>query len=163
RKLTDIFSVESEIAKGIAESLQAKLSGREQQELAAKPTNNLEAYDAYLRGVAFEARYYSSFFLGDLEKNALSFFERAVQLDPNFALAWARLSPWAPVVPRFGAMPRNELWTTRRNWSRTHPKPCLHWVITNTGGCVITGLLKPRSVASARCYRAVARYHMPSA
>ena len=92
RKLTDIFSVESEIAKGIAESLQAKLSGREQQELAAKPTNNLEAYDAYLRGVAFEARYYSSFFLGDLEKNALSFFERAVQLDPNFALAWARLS-----------------------------------------------------------------------
>ncbi len=55
RKLTDIFEVESEIAKGIAESLQAKLTGREQQALAVKPTNNPEAYEAYLRGVAFEA------------------------------------------------------------------------------------------------------------
>ncbi|MGB9054787.1 MAG: serine/threonine-protein kinase, partial [Pseudolabrys sp.] len=56
RKLTDIFSVESEIAKGIAESLQAKLTGREEQALAVKPTNNLEAYDAYLRGLAFDTR-----------------------------------------------------------------------------------------------------------
>ena len=54
RKLTDIFAVESEIAKGIAESLQAKLTGREEQALAVKPTNNPEAYDAYLRGLAFE-------------------------------------------------------------------------------------------------------------
>jgi TolB-like protein len=92
RKLTDIFGVESEIAKGIAESLQAKLTGREEQALAAKPTNNSEAYDAYLRGLAFEARYYSSSFPTDLEKKAISFFERAVQLDPNFAAAWARLS-----------------------------------------------------------------------
>src|SRR5215468_8058446 len=51
RKLTDIFSVESEIAIRIAKSLQAKLSGHEQQALAANPTNNLEAYDAYLRGL----------------------------------------------------------------------------------------------------------------
>ena len=56
RKLTDIFGVESEIAKRIAESLQAKLTGREEQALAVKPTNNPEAYDAYLRGLAFEAR-----------------------------------------------------------------------------------------------------------
>ena len=56
RKLTDIFGVESEIAKGIAESLQIKLTGREEQALAAKPTNNPEAYDAYLRGLAFDAR-----------------------------------------------------------------------------------------------------------
>ena len=56
RKLTDIFGVESEIAKGIAESLQAKLTGREEQALAVKPTNNPEAYDAYLRGLAFDAR-----------------------------------------------------------------------------------------------------------
>ena len=92
RKLTDIFSVESEIAKGIAESLQAKLTGREEQALAVKPTNNLEAYDAYLRGLAFEARSYASFGVLDLHAKAISFFERAVQLDPNFALAWARLS-----------------------------------------------------------------------
>ncbi len=56
RKLTDIFGVESEIAKGIAESLQAKLTGRDEQALAVKPTNNPEAYDAYLRGLAFDAR-----------------------------------------------------------------------------------------------------------
>src|SRR5262249_27189393 len=92
RKLNDIFGVESEIAKRIAESLQAKLTGREEQTLAAKPTNNPEAYDAYLRGLAFEARFFSSFFSQDLEEKAISFFERAVQLDPSFALAWARLS-----------------------------------------------------------------------
>jgi non-specific serine/threonine protein kinase len=85
RKLTDIFGVESDIAKRIAESLQAKLSGREEQALAVKPTNNPEAYDLYLRGLSFEARSTSSW-------EAAGFYERAVQLDPNFALAWARLS-----------------------------------------------------------------------
>jgi TolB-like protein len=88
RKLVDIFGVESEIAKAIAESLQAKLTGGEQSALAAKPTNNAEAYDAYLRGLAFEARAFSP---DNLEK-AVGFYERAVQLDPAFALAWARLS-----------------------------------------------------------------------
>ena len=95
RKLTDIFGVESEIAKGIAESLQAKLTGREEQALAVKPTNNPEAYDAYLRGLAFEARgvYTLSFYSSsDPAEKATGFYERAVQLDPNFAIAWARLS-----------------------------------------------------------------------
>jgi TolB-like protein/Tfp pilus assembly protein PilF len=91
RKLTDIFGVESEIAKGIAESLQAKLTSREEQALAVKPTNNPEAYDAYLRGLAFEARFYSSY-SPDLIRKALAFYERAVQLDPDFAIAWARVS-----------------------------------------------------------------------
>jgi serine/threonine protein kinase/Tfp pilus assembly protein PilF len=89
RKLTDIFSVETEIAKRIAESLQAKLTGREEQALAVKPTNNPEAYDAYLRGLAFESR------IGNRReryRTALSSYERAVQLDPNFAVAWTRLS-----------------------------------------------------------------------
>jgi TolB-like protein/class 3 adenylate cyclase len=92
RKLTDIFGVESEIAKGIAESLQAKLTGSEEQALAVKPTNNPEAYDAYLRGVAFEARSRYPFLTRDLGREAIGFYERAVQLDPNFAAAWARLS-----------------------------------------------------------------------
>jgi serine/threonine protein kinase/Tfp pilus assembly protein PilF len=90
RKLTDIFGVESEIAKGVADSLQAKLTGREQQALAVKPKNNPEAYDAYLRGLAFGAR--SSFGGLDNLRKACLFFEQAVQIDPNFALAWARLS-----------------------------------------------------------------------
>jgi len=91
RKLTDTFGVESEIAKRIAESLQGKLTGREEQALAVKPTNNPEAYYAYLRGLASEARSYS-YSLPSASSEAAGFYERAVQLDPKFALAWARLS-----------------------------------------------------------------------
>src|SRR5712671_6148313 len=89
RKLIDIFLVESEVAKAIAGSLQAKLTGGEQRELAVKPTNNSEAYDAYLRGLVLETR--TSIAPDNLEKT-VGFYERAVQLDPAFALAWARLS-----------------------------------------------------------------------
>ena len=89
RNMSDIFSVETEISKGIAESLQAKLTGREEQALAAKPTNNPQAYDAYLRGLVFEAR---SNYSSDALFKAIEFYDLAVRLDPNFALAWARLS-----------------------------------------------------------------------
>src|SRR5262249_18222182 len=89
RNLSDIFSVESEIAKGIAESLQVKLTGHEQQALAVKPTNNPEAYDAYLRGLAFEGRSTAD---DVATRAAIDSYERAVQLDPNFTVAWARLS-----------------------------------------------------------------------
>src|SRR5256884_8835863 len=89
RKLVDIFGVESEVAKAIADALQAKLTGGEQQALAVKPTNNSEAYDAYLRGLALEARTTVS---PDDSEKAVGFYERSVQLDPAFALAWARLS-----------------------------------------------------------------------
>ena len=89
RELTDVFGVESEIAKGIAESLQAKLTNHEELTLTAKPTNNPEAYDAYLRGVAFQERLGQS---THLALKTIGYFERAVQLDPNFAFAWARLS-----------------------------------------------------------------------
>ena len=89
RKLVDIFAVESEVAKAIADALQAKLTGGERQALAVKPTNNPEAYDAYLRGLALEARTSTS--PSDAGK-IVGFYERSVQLDPAFALAWARLS-----------------------------------------------------------------------
>jgi len=89
RKLSDIFSVETEIAKGIAESLQAKLTGREEQALAANPTNIPQAYEAYLRGVGYETR---SNYSSDGLFKAIEFYDLAVRLDPNFALAWARLS-----------------------------------------------------------------------
>ena len=74
--------------------MQAKLSGREEQALAVRPTNNPEAYDAYLRGVAFEAHSGATIYNEDwdLQEKAAGFYERAVQLDPNFAIAWARLS-----------------------------------------------------------------------
>ena len=90
RKLTDIFEVESEIAKRIAESLQAKLAGHEEQELAVKPTNNPEAYDAYLRGLAYSLKA-----VAPMPANALGaqkYLREAVQLDPKFALAWALLA-----------------------------------------------------------------------
>jgi TolB-like protein/predicted Zn-dependent protease/predicted Ser/Thr protein kinase len=92
RKLTDIFGVESEIAKAIADALQVSLTDPEEQAIAGKPTNNSEAYDAYLRGLAFEVRSRYSLVSTDLVWKAVGFYERAVQLDPNFALVWARLS-----------------------------------------------------------------------
>src|SRR5947207_1761870 len=91
RKLTDVLGVESEIAKSVAESLQARLNGREEHALAVKPTKNPEAYDAYLRGLAFEARSYR-YTYPDLWRKAVDYYQRAAQLDPNFASAWSRLS-----------------------------------------------------------------------
>jgi len=89
RKLTDIFSVESEVAKAIAEQLRAKLTGREEQVITAKPTDNIEAYDAYLRGLAYTLK------AGNTPANALAaqkYLKEAVRLDPKFAVAWALLS-----------------------------------------------------------------------
>src|SRR5438034_2028988 len=89
RKLTDILSVESEVAKAIAGQLRAKLTGEEEQVIAAKPTDNPEAYDAYLRGLAYTLK------TADTPTNALAaqkYFREAVRLDPKFALAWALLS-----------------------------------------------------------------------
>ena len=60
RKLIDIFSVESEVAKAIADQLRAKLTGQEEQVIAAKPTDNPEAYDAYLRGLAYTLKAFST-------------------------------------------------------------------------------------------------------
>jgi len=89
RKLTDIFSVESEVAKAIADQLRAKLTGQEEEVIAAKPTDNPEAYDAYLRGLAYTLK------PSITAANALSaqkYLREAVRLDPKFALSWALLS-----------------------------------------------------------------------
>src|SRR6266704_6893532 len=90
RKLTDVFSVESEVAKAIADQLRAKLTGREEQVIAAKPTNNPEAYDAYLRGLAYTLRTGANTTVNAL--GAQKYLKEAVRLDPKFALAWALLS-----------------------------------------------------------------------
>src|SRR2546430_12626925 len=89
RKLTDMFSVESEVAKAIADQLRAKLTGREEQVIADKPTDNPEAYDGYLRGMAYtlNTTYTPANALG-----AQKYLREAVRLDPKFALSWALLS-----------------------------------------------------------------------
>jgi len=89
RKLTDIFSVESEVAKAIADQLRVKLTGQEEQVIDAKPTDNPQAYDAYLRGLAYTLK------IGNTQANFLGaqrYLREAVRLDPKFALAWALLS-----------------------------------------------------------------------
>jgi len=91
RKATDIIGIESEVAKRIAESLHAKLTAHEEQALAVEPTNNSAAYNAYVRGLGLAQ--VSAFGLQpDDALKAASAYEQAVQLDPNFAIAWARLS-----------------------------------------------------------------------
>src|SRR5437870_3977573 len=89
RKLTDIFSVESEVAKAIADQLRAKLTGQEEQLIAAKSTDSPEAYDAYLRGLAYSVK--TGLNYAD-QIAAQSYLKEAVRLDPKFALAWTLLS-----------------------------------------------------------------------
>jgi TolB-like protein/class 3 adenylate cyclase/Tfp pilus assembly protein PilF len=89
RKLTDIFSVESEVAKAIADQLRAKLTSREGQVIAAKPTDNPEAYDAYLRGLAYTLKTANT---PANNLGAQKYLREAVRLDPKFALSWALLS-----------------------------------------------------------------------
>ena len=89
RKLTDVFLVESDVAKAIADQLRAKLTGEEEQVIAARPTTNPEAYDAYLRGLAYTLK------PGNTTADAIGAqkkFREAVRLDPTFALGWALLS-----------------------------------------------------------------------
>src|SRR4051794_7120901 len=86
RKLTDIFAVESEVAQRIASSLEAQLSGREQEQLSSVPTKIPAAYDAYLRGI-------QSLNKQGIEaiEQAIHLFQQAVTLDPQYAQAWAQL------------------------------------------------------------------------
>ena len=89
RKLTDIFSVESEVAKAIADQLRAKLTAPEEQVIAAKPTENVEAHDAYLRGLAYNLKAANS---AANSHAAQKYLREAVHLDSKFALGWALLS-----------------------------------------------------------------------
>jgi TolB-like protein/integral membrane sensor domain MASE1/tetratricopeptide (TPR) repeat protein/class 3 adenylate cyclase len=89
RDLVDVFAIQSEIAKAIADQLQAKLTDQEKRIITAKPTDNPEAYDAYLGGLAYMLK------TGNTPTNALAaqkYLREAVRLDPKFALAWALLS-----------------------------------------------------------------------
>ncbi len=89
RELQNIFGVEGELAKAIADQLRAKLTGQEEQVIAAKPTDNPEAYDAYLRGLAYSVKTTTT---PANSLGAQKYLKEAVRLDPKFALAWALLS-----------------------------------------------------------------------
>jgi TolB-like protein/Tfp pilus assembly protein PilF/class 3 adenylate cyclase len=98
RKLTDIFAVESEISKNIADSLQAKLSGSEKTAMAKKPTENPEAYELYLKG-----RFFWNKRTGADLKRAIEYFNQAIEKDPNYALAYAGLADSYTLLSVFGA------------------------------------------------------------
>jgi serine/threonine-protein kinase len=98
RQLTDIFGVEAEVAKSIADSMQATLSPQEKARVETKPTTNADAYVLYLRGREYQTR--PDNLLQDF-KSAINLFDQAVKLDPKFALARARLSATASVVYHF--------------------------------------------------------------
>jgi TolB-like protein/lipoprotein NlpI len=98
RKLTDIFAVESEIAKTIADTLQAKLSGSEQHAIAERPTENTEAHQLYLRG-----RYLWNRRTGENLKKALAYFEQAAEKDPHYALAYSGMADSCVLIPFYSA------------------------------------------------------------
>src|SRR5438552_5315493 len=98
RQLTDIFAVEAEVAKMIADSLQATLSPQEKARVETKPTTNADAYVLYLRGRDYQRR--PDNLLQDF-KSAITRYEQAIKLDPKFAIAHARLSATASVIYHF--------------------------------------------------------------
>ncbi|MGH7937056.1 MAG: tetratricopeptide repeat protein, partial [Bryobacteraceae bacterium] len=100
RKLTDIFAVESEIAKTVAETLQAKLNGRAERELASRPTENPEAHQLYLKGRYF----WNKRSTANLRKS-IDYFQQAIDLDPNYALAYAGLGDAHSIMPIYAGTP----------------------------------------------------------
>jgi TolB-like protein/Tfp pilus assembly protein PilF len=98
RKLTDIFAVESEIAKTIAATLQAKLTGSEQNAIAARPTENTEAYQLYLKG-----RFFWNKRTGQNLNKAADYFNQAIAADSKFALAYVGLADSYVLMPLYGA------------------------------------------------------------
>jgi TolB-like protein/lipopolysaccharide biosynthesis regulator YciM len=96
RKLTDIFAVESDITKTIAETLQTKLTGSEKTAIAKRPTANTRAYEFYLRG-----RFFWNKRTGNGFKTAITYFQQAIDNDPNFALAYAGLADTYVLLPAF--------------------------------------------------------------
>jgi len=104
RQLTDIFRIEREVAKAIADTLQAKLSGAEQSAIAVRPTENIEAHDLYLKG-----RYFVAKRTGDDLKRAIDYFNQAIAKDPNYALAYAGLADSYALLHDYASEPVAEV------------------------------------------------------
>jgi TolB-like protein/Tfp pilus assembly protein PilF len=97
RKLTDIFAVESDIAKTIADTLQARLSGSEKALMTKTPTVNKEAYELYLKG-----RFFWNKRTADDLRKSIEYFNQAIAKDPEYALAYAALAQAWLIVPAYG-------------------------------------------------------------
>lgn len=107
RKLTDVFTVESDIAKTIADTLQAKLTGSEKIAITTKPTENPKAHKLYLKG-----RYFWNRRTAENLKTAADYFQQTIDEDPKYALAYAGLADChvlLPAYPGLGNTPRDEL------------------------------------------------------
>ncbi len=98
RQLTDVFQIESDIAKTIAEKLQTKLTGSEERAISVKPTADLEAHELYLKG-----RYLWNRRTAESLKKALNYFQQAADKDPNYALAYAGIADTCALFPVYGA------------------------------------------------------------
>jgi serine/threonine-protein kinase len=109
RKLTDIFAVESDIAKTIADTLQAKLTGAEKQLIAAQPTTDLTAYELYLKG-----RLLWSKRGGENLRQAIGFYEQAIARDPKYALAYAGLAEACVLLPFYTATAPQDAYPTAK-------------------------------------------------
>src|SRR6476646_7414223 len=109
RKLTDIFAVESDIASNIAEALQAKLTGAERRAISSQPTTNSEAHELYLRGRFYWNRTVGPAFEKSFDKSR-EYYEKALQLDPTYALAYAGLADYYGFAWGFGLLPPVEKW-----------------------------------------------------
>ena len=103
RKLVDVFGVESEIAKNIAEALQARLTGSEKSSIAKTPTVNPEAYELYLKG-----RFFWNKRTGEDLRKAIDYFKQATTKDPDYALAYAGLADSYLLLPNYGGASSKE-------------------------------------------------------
>ena len=103
RKLSDIFAVQSDIAKTVADTLQAKLTGSEKQMMAAQPTSDTAAYELYHKGRSLWGKR-----TGDNIPKAIAFFEQAIARDPNYALAYAGLASAYILSPFYTGADRRE-------------------------------------------------------
>jgi serine/threonine protein kinase len=113
REMKDVFEMQDEIARKIAEALRVTLSPQELEALAVKPTENLQAYDLYLRGKRYARRQTRQ----DLEF-ALQMFESAVAMDPSFALAYASCANACAMF--YCNYSRDEIWVERARTASGH-------------------------------------------
>ena len=109
RKLTDIFAVESDIAKTIADTLQAKLTGAEMQLIAAQPTTDLTAYELYLEGRSLWSKRG-----GENLRQAIGFYEQAIARDPKYALAYTGLAEAYVLLPAYTATAPQDAYPTAK-------------------------------------------------